>query len=202
MCSGGSSSKTQFGPTGTFGDALKRTGANWLTPGNRDAAMAQSFMSPSLMPWIGGQLASTASGAYLNPETNPYLQGVLDTQQQASNRNLQEGFNLLNDQFAKAGQYSSGTNSPLLQAQAQAIGRANEAYQESAAQSLFSNYGTERAIQQQALGALDMWNKTPINMASQLAQPFSGGNGQSSTSPDLMGPAIGAAGTILAAIAR
>jgi hypothetical protein len=74
-----------------------------------------------------------------------------------------------------------GTNSPLLQAEKQAVQTSQQQLDEANASALLGTYGQERGLQNLALGQLDAWNKTPINQAEQIANMFKAGTSTSTT---------------------
>jgi hypothetical protein len=187
---GGSTTVQQSGPPEPFKTPLMNTGVAWLDPNSRNTAQANSFMSPALFEAIGGAWGQQARGDYLDPSTNPALQRYLAAGQQASQRNLGTSLAGLESQFAKAGQYSMGTNSPLLQAEKQAVQTSQQQLDEANAAQLLGTYGQERGLQNLALGQLDAWNKTPINQAEQIANMFKAGTSTTSQSAPGWGTAL------------
>jgi hypothetical protein len=169
-CFGGGGSSSYSGADPALVKSMSGVGQNWLNPENRDAAAASSFISPALFQQIGNMWGQQATGQYLDPSTNPALQRYMNAGQQASQRNLGTSLANLESQFAKAGQYSMGTNSPLLQAEKQAVQTSQQQLDETNAKALYDTYGQERGLQNLALSALQGWNQTPASMAQDFAR--------------------------------
>lgn len=85
-----------------------------------------------------GQLSDTAAGKYLDPSTNPALQGILD-------RATRDTANATNQQFSGAGRYGSGSHAAAL---ADRIGGVQSGV-------LMDHYNRERQNQMGAAGTLN-----------------------------------------------
>lgn len=141
-----------------------------------------------------GYLSDTIGGKYLNPETNPYLQGMIDkTGRDVTDR--------VNSQFSMAGRYGSGAHGYGL---AQGLA-------DSENQLLYQNYGAERGMQNQAASTapgLQGQNLSQLLQASGLGAelPYTGTNALANQLAALFGGGVqkgpGIGGSLLSAGAQ
>ncbi|MDR3563359.1 MAG: hypothetical protein P4N59_18260 [Negativicutes bacterium] len=95
-------------------------------------------------------LSDTISGKYLDPSTNPYIQGTYNDAAQNVLKGVDQMNDKINGQFGQNGLYNSSARRTALQSQANTAGQqlsslANQIYG--------GNYSQERGYQLQALGA-------------------------------------------------
>ena len=131
------------------------------------------------------QLLDTASGKYLNPESNPYLAKTADVISRTSQENVNKTLNRLGGQAQMGGAWGSNKA-------AQVNATTGRAMMQDLADKQAGLYGTnyerERALQTQAIQPLIKQGEYPEQLALQIAQMFGGiGTNTSNSSPSLLG---------------
>lgn len=145
-----------------------------------------------------GYYADVIGGKFLDPSSNPGLQGMIDkTSRDVTDR--------VNSQFSMAGRYNSGAHTDVL---ADSLADAENSL-------LYQNYGAERAIQNGAAGAVNDGSNQSLaallqaagvgaelpytgtnNLSSALSALFSGGT-QKQTQSGGIGGILGGVGSLM-----
>lgn len=109
---------------------------------------ADMFNQGGIIDNASNLLNQTFRGDFLTPDSNPFLQNIIQSMQRAFTENFQLGSDQLNSQFGLAGQPTSsgtlGTNTRLLGE------RGLQGLNEQIGNLLFSNFQNERGLQQNA----------------------------------------------------
>lgn len=136
----------QTAPAGAFSPSPAMMGA---------ANMGNNYFAPGGTGASGmGYLNNVLQGNYLNPSSNPYLQGNINTMQQAFGQTMGSGIDQLNAQFTKMGS-GSGESGARNDAMAQ-FGRGSmQDFSNSLTSFLGQNYQNERGLQNNALGMMN-----------------------------------------------
>ncbi len=142
--------------------------------GNPLMGQAQQTLSGLLDGTVNPAMAgvqATASGKYLSG--NPFFQGAFAPAAQAATQQFQSALGTLSSQASKAGRYGSGAAERL---QGQASGQLAQQLANTAGQLAYTNYATERGLQEAAMGRLgslaqqDIANRMmAVSAAPQLA---------------------------------
>lgn len=191
----GAGSRSRVGLPGALGQEVLPglSGIVSLDPARRKEALSRFTLDPDQYLAISGPLSDVALGRTLDVSSRSEVQQLLNAIRSQSNLGLQENLAGLRSRFALAGQSSTGTSSPLLQAQKQATTRVASERDATIARLLSGMLETERDRQLRAIAGLIGYQKTPVDIFSQLAKFYSTSATQE-TGPGLASAALGALG--------
>jgi len=130
-------------------------GALSVSPAMQGAAnVGNNYFGPGGLGTSGmGYLNNVLQGNYLTPASNPYLQGTIQSMQQAFGKTLGTAEDSLNSQFIGAGQ--TGDSGARINAMTQLGTNALQNFGNSLTGFLGQNFMNEQGLQNQALGMMN-----------------------------------------------
>lgn len=165
---------------------------------------ADSLAAFGLNPGAINSSVNTLNSEYNNPNflnlgSQPGVQSMIGALTNESNTNLDQNLASLRSRFAQGGQTSTFGSSPLLQAQGQTIGTAQESLNDQIAQQLFQMYPQEQQLQQTGLSELQSLNMLPANLLASLGPLLSKSKGATPSPLDAISKIVGSVGSLAGA---
>lgn len=145
---------------------------------NPTSEFYSGLLGGTVNPAMAGAQA-TASGQYLSG--NPFFQGAFAPAAQAATQQFQSALGNIASQASRAGRYGSGAMERL---QGQASNQLAQQLANTAGQLAYQNYGTERALQEAAMGRVGALSQQDIVNRMAAAQGL-GGNYQQAVANQL-----------------